>query len=243
MNSRQRERYHRNILLNQIGEDGQERLLNSSVLVVGAGGLGSPVALYLAAAGVGTIGIMDDDTVDISNLQRQLLHSTPDIGRPKVESARESIQALNPDITVNTYRTRLTSENAGNILPQYQFVIDATDNFASKFLIAEVCHHHKRAYSHAGIMEFNGQTMTVIPGKTACCRCLFRDQPPELETVAGVLGVLPGVIGSIQAAEALKYLLACGELLTNRLLIYDALKTGFREIALQRDPACPLCGE
>lgn len=242
LTARQRDRYQRNMILDEIGEAGQQCLLSSRVLIVGAGGLGSPIALYLAAAGVGTIGIMDADRVDISNLQRQILHGTPDINRPKVESAHDSIAALNPDIRLETYQQRLTADNAAAIIHNYQFVIDATDNFESKFMIAEECHKADKAYAHAGILEFSGQTMTVIPGQSACYRCIFREQPPESQTPAGVIGSLPGVIGSIQATEAIKYLLNIGNLLTDRLLIYNALEMTFREIPLQRDNTCPLCG-
>ena len=242
LSGQQCERYARNLLLSEVGEKGQQTLLSSRVLIVGAGGLGSPVALYLAAAGIGTLGIVDGDCVDITNLQRQVLHDTADIGTPKVDSAKQSLAAINPDIDIETYNAMLTRENAVDIVSNYQFVIDATDNFESKQLIATACHQTRTAYSHAGILGFIGQTMTVIPRETACYRCLFRDEPPPQDGPAGVMGVVPGVIGTIQATEAVKYLLKIGNLLTDCLLVYDALKMRFRKIALRQDARCPLCG-
>jgi molybdopterin/thiamine biosynthesis adenylyltransferase len=244
MTAIQQKRYYRSILLPEVGESGQKKLLQSSVLIVGAGGLGSPAALYLAAAGVGNIGLIDADNVDLSNLQRQIIHGTQDIGQPKVISAADSIRRLNPDIHTQTWQKNLTSDNARDILKDYQFVIDATDNFSAKFLIAEACHTMNKAYVHAGILAFAGQIMTVIPGQTACYRCIFRDPPPEnMDAVpAGVLGVLPAVVGSIQATEAVKYLLGIGKLLTNTLLVYDALDMSFRKVELTQDQTCPVCG-
>lgn len=240
------ERYSRHILLPEIGGEGQERLLAGKVLVVGAGGLGSPAAYYLAAAGVGTLGIMDGDAVDLSNLQRQILHGTADVGRPKVESARDRLAALNPDVRVVPYRERLTAANALAILRDYDFVVDGTDSFASKFLVADACHFAGKPYSHAGILRFEGQLMTVLPGRTACYRCIFNAPPPAgvapTCSQAGVLGAMAGVIGTLQAAEALKYLLGRGQLLTDSLLVYDALAAKFRKVALRRNPDCPLCG-
>ncbi|MGL1903796.1 MAG: molybdopterin-synthase adenylyltransferase MoeB [Fibrobacterales bacterium] len=241
------ERYSRHILLNEVGVEGQEKLLNAKVLLVGAGGLGSPNALYLGAAGVGTIGIMDDDVVDLSNLQRQIIHSTAEIGRPKAESARNSIEEINPDVTVITFDERLTPDNAEHIFNQFDFVIDGTDNFASKFLIADAAHFTSTPYSNGGILQFTGQSLTVIPGETACYRCLYKEPPPKDQTPtcaeAGVLGVLAGVIGSIQATEAIKFLLGEGELLTNRLLSYDALAMRFSQFKIKKDSLCPLCGD
>ena len=178
LTEQQIERYSRHILLPEVGGKGQEKLLAGRVLLVGAGGLGSPAGLYLAAAGVGTIGIVDADTVDLSNLQRQVIHFTGDLGRPKVESAAEKIRAMNPDVRVQTYHQRLTAANALRILAEYDFVIDGTDSFASKFLVADACHFAGKPYSHAGILRFDGQTMTVRPGQTACYRCIFREPPP-----------------------------------------------------------------
>lgn len=241
------ERYSRHILLSEVGGGGQERLLAGRVLLVGVGGLGSPAALYLAAAGVGTLGLVDADVVDLSNLQRQIAHATPDIGRLKVESAAEKLRALNPDVAVRTHPERLTAANARAILRDYDFILDGTDSFASKFLVADACHFARKPYSHAGILKFNGQTLTVIPGETACYRCVFVRPPPAGAvptcSQAGVLGVLAGVVGAWQATEAIKFLLGAGDLLTNRLLVYDALKMRAREVRLRRNPHCPLCGD
>jgi len=241
------ERYSRHIILPEVGGKGQAKLLAGKVLIVGAGGLGSPAALYLAAAGVGTIGLIDADAVDLSNLQRQIIHATPDLGRPKVESATGKMRAINPDVALNGYPERLTAANALTILGDYDFVIDGTDNFPSKFLVADACHFARKPYSHAGILRFDGQTMTVIPGKTTCYRCIFSAPPPAGAvpscSQAGVLGVLAGVLGCIQATEAIKFLLSIGDLLTNRLLVYNALKMKFRDVPLRRNRQCPLCGE
>ncbi len=240
------ERYSRHIILPEVGGAGQERLLAGKVLLVGSGGLGCPAGLYLAAAGVGTLGIMDGDVVDLSNLQRQVAHHTPDIGRPKVESAAAKFKAINPDVNIRTYRERLTADNALEILRDYDFVIDGTDNFASKFLVADACHFAGKPYAHAGILRFDGQLMSVLPGKTACYRCVFHAPPPAGAvpscSVAGVLGVLAGVIGTLQATEAIKFLLGKGELLTNKLLVYNGLRATFRTVTLARNPDCPLCG-
>jgi len=245
LSSEERGRYARHLSLPEIGEPGQERLRAGRVLVVGAGGLGSSAALHVAAAGVGTVGIMDADRVELSNLQRQLLHSTADVGRPKVESAVAALLALNPHVRAVGYAERLTADNASRILGDYEFIVDATDNFDSKFLIADGCHAAGKPYSHAGIQAFLGQTFTVLPGRTACYRCIF-DAPPDEpcgQPPQGPLGVVPGVIGTIQAAEAIKYLLGIGGLLTDRLLVYDALRSAFRSVLLKRNPGCRLCGE
>lgn len=246
LNEQQIERYSRQIILEEVGGVGQEKLLCSKVLIVGAGGLGAPAGLYLAAAGVGTIGIVDSDKVDLSNLQRQIIHHTGDVGTEKVDSAKAKIQAINPDVTVQTYPSRLTAENISEIIRQYDFVIDGTDNFASKFLINDACYFEKKAFSHAGILRFDGQLITVLPGETTCYRCIFRSPPPAGVvpscSEAGVLGVLAGVIGLLQATEAMKYLLGIGELLTNTLLVYNALEMDFYKAKLDRNPDCPLCG-
>jgi molybdopterin/thiamine biosynthesis adenylyltransferase len=241
------ERYSRHIMLKEVGGKGQQRLFDGRVLIIGAGGLGSPIALYLAAAGVGAIGIADADDVDLSNLQRQVIHFTPDVGKPKVESAREKMEAINPDVRVRTYKEWVSAANIGSIIADYDFVIDGTDNFAAKFLINDACVLAGKPFSHGGILQFDGQTMTVRPGESACYRCIFPEPPPKdaIPTCsrAGVIGVLPGVLGAIQATEAIKFLLAKGDLLTNRLLTYNALRMKFREIPLKRNPACPICGE
>jgi len=243
LTANQKARYARHLTLPQIGLGGQQRLLDSSVLVIGAGGLGSPAALYLAAAGVGKIGLVDSDVVDLSNLQRQILHSTTDLNSPKVESATRKLKALNPDVTVVPYLIRFQADNAEALLKEYQVVLDATDNFASKFQIAEACHQYQKPYVHAGILAFQGQVMTVLPGQTACYRCVFGDEPPPASIPSGPMGPVPGVIGAIQAMEAIKYLLTIGTLLTNRLLVFNALTMCFREVALVRNPRCSICAE
>jgi len=242
----QEERYERHLMLDQVGIAGQERLLAGRVLVIGAGGLGSPVALYLAAAGVGTIGIADPDQVELSNLQRQILHHVADLGRPKAVSAGEKLLAINPELTILPYRLRVTADTLPDLLGEYDFVVDCTDNFAAKFLINDACVTSGTPFSHAGILRFDGQTMTVQPGSSACYRCIFPDMPDEHTAVAcskaGVFGVLPAVIGSIQATEVLKHLLGKGDLLHDRLLTYNALRMVFREIPVRRSPTCPVCG-
>ena len=241
------ERYSRHIMLKEVGGKGQKKLFDGRVLIIGAGGLGSPIALYLAAAGVGTIGLADADEVDLSNLQRQIAHHTKDIGVPKVLSAKEKMTAMNPDITVTTYQTWVSAANIGEMIAGYDFVIDGTDNFAAKFLINDACVMAGKPYSHGGILQFDGQTMTVRPGESACYRCIFPTPPPRdaIPTCsrAGVIGVLPGVLGTIQATEAIKFLLGKGELLTDRLLTYNALRMRFREVPIRKNPKCPLCGE
>jgi molybdopterin/thiamine biosynthesis adenylyltransferase len=241
------ERYSRHIILKEVGGKGQKRLLDGKVLIIGAGGLGAPIALYLAAAGVGTIGIVDADAVDLSNLQRQVIHFTPDIGTPKVESAADKMRAINPDVTVNTYQTWVNAANIAEIIAGYDFVIDGTDNFAAKFLINDACVLGGKPYSHGGILQFVGQTLTVLPGESACYRCIFPTPPPKdaIPTCsqAGVIGVLPGVLGTIQATEAIKFLLGKGRLLSDRILMYDALEMTFRNVAIKRNASCPICGE
>ncbi|MDT9546069.1 MAG: HesA/MoeB/ThiF family protein [Chlorobium sp.] len=239
----ERERYSRHLALSEIGEAGQEKLLSSSVLIVGAGGLGSPAALYLAAAGIGTIGIMDDDTVECSNLQRQILHTTLAIGTKKVDSAQERLLALRPSLTVHSYPFRLTADNSPKIIEAYDFVVDATDSFSSKFLISRACHAAAKPYSHGGIQQFSGQAMTVNPGRTACCHCLFHeDDDPPIASGEGPIGALAGVIGSVQATEALKVLLTIGTPLYDTLLTCDTLTMEFRKVPVRRDPRCPVCG-
>lgn len=246
LSEQQIERYSRNIILKDVGGKGQEKLLASKVLIIGAGGLGSPVALYLAAAGVGTLGIVDFDKVDLSNLQRQIIHFTADVGKEKIISAKEKIALLNPDVKVNLHQGLLDSKNIVDIIKEYDFIIDGTDNFPAKFLINDACVMHKKAYSHGGILRFDGQTFTYTPGNT-CYRCVFPELPPKdvIPTCsqAGILGTVAGMLGTIQAAEALKFLLGMGELLTNRLLIMNALSMKYREVKIKRNKHCPVCGD
>lgn len=247
LNEQQIARYSRHIILEQVGGTGQEKLLSSKVLIIGAGGLGAPAALYLAAAGIGTIGIVDGDKVDMSNLQRQVIHHTSDVGIEKVKSAEAKMLAINPDIKVNTYHQWAKADNIRQIIKEYDFVIDGTDNFGAKFLVNDACYFEKVPFSHAGILRFDGQLLTVLPGQTTCYRCIFNAPPPADAapscSQAGVLGVLAGVIGSLQATEAIKYLLGMGDLLTGTLLTYNALTMDFRKVKLNRNPGCRLCGE
>jgi len=240
-------RYSRHIILEQVGGAGQQRLLEAKVLIIGAGGLGSPAALYLAAAGVGTLGIVDSDQVDLSNLQRQVIHHTADIGADKVESAAAKMRAINPDVTVRTYKQFVRAQNIRPLLREYDFVIDGTDNFAAKFLINDACWFEGKPLSHAGILRFDGQLMTIVPGRSACYRCVFQGPPPANAvpscSQAGVLGVVAGVIGCLQATEAVKSVLGIGGLLTDSLLTYNALTLAFRKICIRRNPLCPLCGD
>ena len=239
-------RYSRHILLKDVGVEGQEKIRNGKVLVVGAGGLGAPVALYLAAAGVGTIGIVDSDVVDLSNLQRQVIHFTGDVGHPKVESARDKMLAINPNVKVNTIRELLMADNALDIIKDYDFIVDGTDNFPVKFLINDACVMAGKPFSHGGILRFEGQTFTHLPG-TACYRCLFKSPPPANAvptcSQAGVLGAIAGMLGTIQAAETLKYLTGVGELLTNKLLTFNAKTMDFRKINTRRQASCAICGD
>ncbi len=247
LSGEQRSRYSRHLLLPEVGEEGQQRLLESKALIIGAGGLGSPVALYLAAAGVGTIGIVDFDVVDGSNLQRQILHDSRRIGTPKAESARETLRALNPDVRVAVHQTRFTADNALEIIDGYDVVVDGADNFPTRYLVNDASLHLRVPVVHGSIFRFEGQATVFDPYRGPCYRCLFPEPPPpELApscAEAGVLGVLPGVIGSIEAMEALKLLLGIGESLAGRLLLYDALEEDFRIVALRRDPDCPACAD
>lgn len=241
------ERYSRHILLKDVGIEGQQKLFDAKILVIGAGGLGSPVALYLAAAGIGTIGIADADVVDLSNLQRQVIHFTADLGKPKVESAAEKMRAINPDVTVRTYHEFLLASNIRPIVQDYDFVIDGTDNFAAKFLINDACVLERKPFSHGGILRFNGQTMTVLPGQSACYRCAFHAPPPAGSvptcSQAGILGAVAGMLGTIQATEALKFILGTGQLLTNTLLSFDAKTLDFRKIRFKPNANCAVCGK
>jgi adenylyltransferase/sulfurtransferase len=242
----QRRRYSRHLLIPEVGEEGQRKLLDAKVLLVGAGGLGSPAALYLAAAGVGTLGVVDADIVDDSNLQRQVLHSTDRLGLPKVESARLAIEALNPDVNVIKHETRLDQSNVLEIFSDYDVILDGTDNFATRYLINDACVLLGKPNAHGSIFRFEGQATTFVPGIGPCYRCLFpTPPPPELApscAEAGVLGLLPGTVGLIQATEVAKLILGIGQPLIGRLLTYDALEMEFRELRLSRDPACPMCG-
>ena len=246
LTEQQIERYSRQIILKEVGKAGQEKLLSSRVLIVGTGGLGSPAALYLAAAGVGTIGIIDADRVELANLQRQIIHFSEDVGKEKIASAQRKIKAINPEVKVRTYLAKVTASNIAEIIKDYDFVLDATDNFPSKFLINDACYFEKVPFSHASVLGFDGQIITVLPGGTACYRCVLASPPPVGAVPscaqAGVLGTLPGVIGCLQATEALKFLMGIGKLLTDRLLIYDALQMQFRQVRVNRNPQCPICG-
>lgn len=236
------DRYARQLALPEVGPEGQRRLAEGRVLVIGVGGLGSPAALYLAAAGVGTIGLADADTVAVSNLQRQIVYDTAHIGQFKVDHARERLLALNPLVTVVAHRLQFTTSLADDMLQGYQFVIDASDNFATKFLVADTCHRCGIAYSHAGVRGFHAQALTVQPGRTACYRCVFDAPPSSPQPVAGPMGYVPGVVGAIQAGEAIRFLLGVGSLLTDRLLVFDGLAGTFRTVAVGRQIGCSLCG-
>ena len=247
LTTEQIERYSRQIMIPDLGGKGQIRLRRSRVLIVGAGGLGSPAAFYLAAAGIGTLGIIDPDRVELSNLQRQILHSTPDLGRQKVNTAKEKLNHLNPDVEVIAHALRLDPENAAEVLSQYDFIVDGSDNFPTKFVVNDTAVKLGKAFSHAGIVRLQGQTMTVIPGKSACYRCFFKEPPPSGEILsceqAGILGAVAGTLGSIQATEAIKYLAGWDEdLLTDRLLTYDAKSMRFHTVEIRKDPECIACG-
>ena len=244
------ERYARHIVLREIGGAGQQKLLASRVLVVGAGGLGSPLILYLAAAGVGAIGVVDDDRVSLSNLQRQIIHPTARVGQPKTESAQEAVAALNPDVRVERHDVRLGPANAQELIGGYDLVADGSDNVATRFLVNDACFFAGRPLVTAAILRFDGQITTFKafePGDNPCYRCLFPVPPSESAVPtcaqAGVLGAVAGVMGTLQGVEVVKELLGLGDGLSGRLLIYDALGTNFRRVTVHRDPACPLCGE
>ena len=238
-------RYSRHILLKDVGVEGQEKIRQGRVLIIGAGGLGAPVALYLAAAGIGTIGLADGDVVDLSNLQRQIIHFTPDVGESKVKSAQDKINLINPNVKVNAYKEFLRSDNIIDIINDYDFVVDGTDNFPIKFLINDACVMAGKPFSHGGILRFEGQTFTHLPG-TACYRCLFNSPPPAGSvptcSQAGVLGAIAGMLGTIQATEVLKFFTGVGELLTDRLLVFNAKSMDFRKVKTHRHDGCPICG-
>ncbi|TET64668.1 molybdopterin-synthase adenylyltransferase MoeB [Candidatus Aerophobetes bacterium] len=240
-------RYSRHIILPEVGGSGQKKLLGAKVLIVGAGGLGSPCAFYLAAAGVGKLGIADSDRVELSNLQRQILHFTKDVGRPKTASAKEKMRAINPDVQVFTYQERLTSDNILDMIKDYDIVVDGSDNFPTRYLVNDACVISDKPLSYAAILRFHGQATTIIPHQGPCYRCLFPEPPPPGVVPscqeAGILGAVAGIMGTVQATEVLKLILGKGELLVGRLLILDALESSFRTVKLRRDEDCSVCGE
>jgi adenylyltransferase/sulfurtransferase len=240
-------RYSRHIILKEVGGVGQKKLLNAKVLAIGAGGLGSPSTFYLAAAGVGTLGIMDFDTVDLSNLQRQILHTVADVDRPKVDSAEETLRALNPDVNVIKHNVRLTAQNALDIFKDYDVIVDGCDNFVTRYLTNDACVMLGKPNVHGSVLLFEGHVTVFDPANGPCYRCQYPEPPPPGMVPscqeAGVLGVLPGVIGTLQAVETLKIILGIGDSLSGRLLHFDALNMKFREFKLRKDPQCPLCGD
>ncbi len=239
-------RYSRHIIMGDVGSVGQRKLMQSKALIIGAGGLGSPAAVYLSLAGVGTVGLVDFDVVELSNLQRQILHHTPDVGRPKLASAKDNIHAYNPDVNVVMHEVRLESDNAMDIISQYDLVVNGADNFATRYLVNDACYLLNKPLVDGSILIFDGQATVFLPGQ-GCYRCLFPSPPPPGMVPncaeAGVLGALTGLVGSIQATEALKYFLGIGESLCSRLMLIDALSMNFREVRLKRNPNCPLCGD
>ena len=247
LSEQQVERYSRHILLRKVGGRGQRKLLAARVLIVGAGGLGSPVALYLAAAGIGTIGVVDCDAVELSNLQRQVLHRTVDVGRRKCVSAKDAIEAINPEVQVIPHDVRLDGANVLEVIAGYDVVVDGSDNFPTRYLVNDACVMARKPLSHAGLLRFEGQVITIIPGQGPCYRCLYPEPPaPGLVPSCGqegVLGAAAGVIGAIQAVEVMKLVLSAGQPLASRLLMFDALDMSFREIPVMRDPRCAVCGQ
>ena len=241
------ERYSRHIILREVGGLGQTKLLESKVLMIGAGGLGSPAALYLAAAGIGKLGIVDNDTVDVSNLQRQILHGTSDVGQPKVVSAKATLNEINPDVQVITYQERLSSTNVLQLFEQYDLIIDGCDNFPTRYLINDSCVILNKPSVHGSIFQFEGQVTVFYPGQGPCYRCLYPSPPPPGMAPscqeAGVFGVLPGIVGSIQAIESIKVLLEIGDPLIGQLLLFDALGMDFKRMKLRHDKKCPVCGD
>ncbi len=244
LSSEQQRRYNRQLRLPEIGDEGQKKLLNARVLVVGVGGLGSPAAFYLTAAGIGTIDLADPDPVTLSNLQRQILHAVHDFGRPKVDSASEKLRALNPDCRIVTHPVRLTTANARSLIEPCDYVLECTDNPESKFLVADACHFAGKPHTHAGILGFTGLALTVLPGRTACLRCVFETPPPRDPKAPPipVFGAAPGLLGILQAAEAVKVILGIGQPLTDALLQVNLLAAAFRKTPVRRNPDCLLCG-
>jgi adenylyltransferase/sulfurtransferase len=247
LSSQEVQRYSRHLIMPEVGVEGQKRLKAASVLLIGAGGLGSPLGLYLAAAGVGRIGLVDFDVVDFSNLQRQVLHGTPDVGRPKLHSARDRLLAINPEVRIDLHEAKLSSANAMAILAPYDVIIDGTDNFPTRYLVNDACVLLGKPNIYGSIFRFDGQASVFYPGRGPCYRCLYPEPPPPGEVPScaegGVLGILPGLIGCIQATEAVKLILGRGEPLVGRLVLYDALQMSFREFKVRRNPRCPICGD
>jgi molybdopterin/thiamine biosynthesis adenylyltransferase len=243
----QQQRYSRHILLPEVGGKGQARIANARVFIVGAGGLGCPVGYYLTAAGVGTIALVDNDTVELSNLQRQIAHSVQTIGMPKVESAKKTFEALNPDVNIVAMQRRISKDDILDLIKDYDIVVDGSDNFPTRYLVNDACVMAGKPLISGAILRFEGQVTTIMPGDGPCYRCLFEEPPPPGLVPscqeAGVLGVLPGVIGGLQATEVLKLILGKGDVLKGKLLIYNALKTTFRKVDIPKNPSCPLCGE
>lgn len=241
------ERYSRQIILPEVGGTGQKKLLNAKVLIIGCGGLGSPCAYYLAGAGIGKIGLVDSDKVELNNLQRQILHFMKDIGKQKTDSAKEKLESINSDVKITTYPIRLTSANIMDIIKEYDIVVDGSDNFPTRYLVNDACVMSNKPFSHAGILRFDGQATTIIPHQGPCYRCLFQEPPPPGMVPscqeAGILGAVAGVLGIIQATEVLKYILGKGELLVGKLLIFNALEMNFRKLNIQRNKNCPVCGD
>ena len=240
-------RYSRHLIMPEVGVEGQQRLKAASILLIGAGGLGSPLGLYLAAAGVGRLGLVDFDVVDFSNLQRQVLHGTEDVGRSKLESARDTLHAINPEVQLDLYDVRLSSENALQLFEPYDVIIDGTDNFPTRYLVNDACVLLKKPNVYGSIFRFDGQASVFAPPQGPCYRCLYPEPPPPGEVPScaegGVLGILPGLVGCIQATEAVKLILGKGEPLIGRLLLYDALEMSFRQFKVRRNPSCPVCGD
>ena len=248
LDATQLDRYSRHIIMDEVGPEGQKALLDSDVLVIGAGGLGAPIIQYLAAAGVGTLGIADDDEVERSNLQRQIIHADADIGRPKVDSAADYVAELNPDVTVEKHPVRVSPENVEELIADYDFVVDGSDNFQTRYLVNDACTLADKPFSHGAIFRFEGQ-ITTFPQEedSPCYRCMFPEAPPEGMVpncaATGVLGVLPGTVGCIQATETVKALLGKGELLDGRMVFYDAMDMSFDEVEIRKNPECPVCGD
>lgn len=241
------ERYSRQIILPEVGGVGQRKIMQAKVLIIGCGGLGSPCAYYLASAGVGKIGLVDSDRVELNNLQRQILHSTHNVGRAKVESAKERLLSLNPDIQITTHHLRLTSENTLDVIKDYDLIVDGSDNFPTRYLINDACVISNKPLFHAAVLRFDGQATTIIPHQGPCYRCLFPEPPPPGAVPscqeAGILGAVAGILGVIQSTEVLKYILGKGELLVGKLLVFNALEMSFRKVSIQRSSNCPVCGD